>query len=1028
MTMETATNGRASSRKTGPLFVDASALAAELRKAIRGEVRFDAGSRALYATDGSNYRQVPIGVVIPRDVDDVVQTVAICRARGAPILSRGGGTSLTGGCCNVAVVMDWSKYLNKVLAIDPEKKLARVQPGTVLDVLRLEAEKHHLTFAPDPSTHTHNTLGGMIGNNSCGVHSLMGLGTGRTSDQVHELEILLYDGTRMTVGATTEDELERIIAAGSRQGEIYARLRDLRDRYADEIRRRYPTNLPRRVSGYNLDDLLPERGFHVARALSGTEGTCVTMLEASLHLVHSPAVKSVLVLGYPDVYAAGDHVPEILEFKPTGLEGLDDVLVRDMKKKNIHPQDITLLPRGGGWLLVEFGGESKEEADEKAHRLTDHLKSVANPPSMKLFDDEAEEEHLWKVRESGLGATARIPGAKDAWEGWEDSAVPPDQVGDYLRDLRKLLTKYGYGCSLYGHFGQGCIHTRIDFDLKTVAGVEHYREFLNEAGDLVVAYGGSISGEHGDGQSKAALLPKMFGADLVRDFGEFKAIWDPGNAMNPHKVVDPYLPGENLRLGPHYHPPQLETHFRFPDDKGSFSYATERCVGIGECRKEQNGTMCPSYMVIREEMHSTRGRTHLLFEMFQGDPMKQGWKSDAVREALDLCLACKGCRTECPMNVDMATYKAEFLSHYYERRLRPRHAYAMGWIYWWARLAALAPGLANSVAHLPLVGAALKSLGGISSKRQMPMFAPATFKAWFRRREPKQTGGPRVLLWPDTFNNHFHPQTAIAAVEVLETAGFEVIVPRRSLCCGRPLYDFGMLKTAKKLLRQILETLRPEIEGGTPVVGLEPSCVAVFRDELINLFPMDEDARRLSANTYLLSEFLEQKASHFRPPRLRRKALVQKHCHHDHVMGFRDEDNLLRRLGLDFEILNSGCCGMAGSFGFEAGHYDVSVAVGQRVLLPAVRDADPTTLIVADGFSCREQIAGLTGRGALHLAQLLQMALHEGPDGPRDVPPEHRYEPLGKWTPGSSNGVNGHAEIGRPGQVQSTNPVDRERA
>ena len=366
--------------------------------------------------------------------------------------------------------MDWSKYLNKVLAIDPEKKLARVQPGTVLDVLRLEAEKHHLTFAPDPSTHTHNTLGGMIGNNSCGVHSLMGLGTGRTSDQVHELEILLYDGTRMTVGATPENELERIIAAGSRQGEIYARLRDLRDRYADEIRRRYPTNLPRRVSGYNLDDLLPERGFHVARALSGTEGTCVTMLEASLHLVHSPAVKSVLVLGYPDVYAAGDHVPEILEFKPTGLEGLDDVLVRDMKKKNIHPQDITLLPRGGGWLLVEFGGESKEEADDKAHRLMDHLKSVANPPSMKLFDDEAEEEHLWKVRESGLGATARIPGEKDAWEGWEDSAVPPDQVGDYLRDLRKLLTKYGYGCSLYGHFGQGCIHTRIDFDLKTVAG------------------------------------------------------------------------------------------------------------------------------------------------------------------------------------------------------------------------------------------------------------------------------------------------------------------------------------------------------------------------------------------------------------------------------------------------------------------------------------------------------------------------------------------------------------------------------
>ncbi len=909
--------------------------------------------------------------------------------------------------------MDWSKYLNRVLSIDPQKKLARVQPGTVLDVLRRDAEKHHLTFAPDPSTHTHNTLGGMIGNNSCGVHSLMGLGTGRTSDQVHELDILLYDGTRMTVGATTEEELEKIIAEGSRRSEIYSKLRDLRDRYAEEIRLRYPRNLPRRVSGYNLDDLLPERGFHVARALAGTEGTCVTMLEASLHLVHSPAVKSVLVLGYPDVYAAGDHVPDVLEFRPTGLEGLDDVLVRDMKRKGIHPQDITLLPAGGGWLLVEFGGESKEEADDKAHQLMDRLKSKENAPSMKLFDDEAEEEHLWKVRESGLGATARIPGEKDAWEGWEDSAVPPDRVGDYLRDLRKLLKKYGYGCSLYGHFGQGCIHTRIDFDLKTVEGVQQYRKFLDEAGDMVVAYGGSISGEHGDGQSKAALLPKMFGSELVRAFGEFKAIWDPTNAMNPHKVVDPYLPGENLRLGPHYNPPQLETHFRFPDDKGSFSYATERCVGIGECRKEQNGTMCPSYMVTKEEKDCTRGRAHLLFEMFQGNPMSGGWRSDPVREALDLCLACKGCRTECPMNVDMATYKAEFFSHYYEWRLRPRHAYAMGWIYWWARMASIAPGLANAMSHHRVLGGALKFLGGIARQREMPSFAPETFRSWFHRHQPPHTGGPRVLLWPDTFNNHFHPQTAIAAVEVLEAAGFSVEIPRHSLCCGRPLYDFGMLGTAKKLLRQILDSLSTVIQSSMPIVGLEPSCVAVFRDELVNLFPMNEDARRLAGNTFMLSEFLQRKAPHFRPPRLERKALVQKHCHHDHVMGFKDEGMLLRDLGLDFEILNSGCCGMAGSFGFEAGHYDVSVAVGERVLLPAVRNADATTLIIADGFSCREQIAGLTGRGALHLAQLLQMALHDGPAGPGDVPPEERYQPLGKWKPGSDNGVNGHARNGR---------------
>ncbi len=1001
MAIATTTAQRHRKEVKGPLFIDAGAIEAELRRSIRGEVRFDAGSRALYATDGSNYRQVPIGVVIPRDIADVLATVAVCRQHGAPLLSRGGGTSLTGGCCNVAVVIDWSKHLNKVLAIDPGRKLARVQPGTVLDVLRNQAEKHRLTFAPDPSTHTHNTLGGMIGNNSCGVHSLMGLGTGRTSDQIHELDILLYDGTRMTFGATSEDELEQIIRAGGRKGEIYARLKALRDRYADEIRRRYPKDLPRASPG-TISTTCCRRRDSMSLGLSGTEGTCVTILEASLHLVPSPAFKSLLVLGYPDVYHAGDHVPEILEAAPIGLEGLDDRLVDDMKKKNIHPHDITLLPEGGGWLLVEFGGDTKEESDAKARALIERLAKTQDAPSMKLFDDEAEEEHLWKVRESGLGATARIPGEKDAWEGWEDSAVPPHRVGPYLRELRKLFQKFGYNCALYGHFGQGCIHTRIDFELKTYEGVKHFRKFLNEAADLVVRHGGSISGEHGDGQSKAALLPKMFGPELVRAFGEFKAIWDPDHKMNPHRVVDPYPPGEELRLGPSYRPPQVETYFKFPNDQGSFSYATERCVGIGECRKEEHGTMCPSYMVTKEEMHSTRGRTHLLFEMFQGDPMKEGWRSDTVREALDLCLACKGCRTECPMNVDMATYKAEFLAHYYEGRLRPRHAYTMGLIYWWARLGSLMPGLVNLVTHLPIVGPALQMLGGISTRRRMPAFAPETFRSWWRRRLPRNHGRPRVILWPDTFNNHFHPQTAKAAVEVLEDAGFQVVVPHKSLCCGRPLYDFGMLPTAKALLREILDTLQQEIDAGTPMVGLEPSCVAVFRDELINLFPTDEDAKRLKSQTFILSEFLEEKAPDYRLPQLKRQALVQKHCHHEHVMTFDAENTVLKKLGLDYELLDSGCCGMAGSFGFESGHFEVSQAIGERALLPAVREASDDTLIIADGFSCREQIAGLTGRGALHLAQVLQMALHEGPDGPSQPIPESRYQPLGKWEPAPS--------------------------
>ncbi len=635
----------------------------------------------------------------------------------------------------------------------------------------------------------------------------------------------------------------------------------------------------------------------------------------------------------------------------------------------------------------------------------DRLKGLPNAPSMKLFDDEAEEEHLWKVRESGLGATARIPGHKDAWEGWEDSAVHPDKVGNYLRDLRKLLKKYDYTGALYGHFGQGCIHTRIDFDLKTIEGVRKFREYLDEAADLIARYGGSISGEHGDGQSKAALLPKMFGPALIQAFREFKAIWDPDNKMNPHRVVDPALPGENLRMGPSYDPPQVWTHFKFPDDHGSFAYATERCVGVGECRKEDSGTMCPSYMVTKEEMYSTRGRTHLLFEMLQGDPIKDGWKDETVHEALDLCLACKGCKTECPLNVDMATYKAEFLSHYYEGRLRPRHAYAMGLIYWWARIASWMPGVVNFLTKAPVVGKVLQAMGGISTKRKMPAFAIETFKDWWSRRPPRNVGRERVILWPDTFNNHFHPQTLKAAVEVIEDAGFQIIVPRASLCCGRPLYDFGMLDTAKRLLRQILDTLAPEIEAGTSIVGLEPSCVAVFRDELRGLFPMDENAKRLGDKVFTLAEFLEKKAPDYPLPTLKRKALVHGHCHHTHIMTLTHDQSVLKKLGLDYEMVDSGCCGMAGSFGFEADKYDVSVAVGERVLLPAVRRADEDTLIIADGFSCREQIGGLTDRGALHLAQVLQMALHEGPQGPVGELPEAEYQPLGKWEPALTPGV-----------------------
>ncbi len=956
--------------------IRAEALAADLRTTIAGEVRFDDGYRALYAVDGSNYRQTPIGVVIPRTIEDIIKTVALARKYGAPILPRG-GTSLAGQSCNVAVIIDFSKYLNQIIEINPQEKYAWVQPGVVLDHLRKRANQFDLTFGPDPSTHEYCNLGGMIGNNSCGVHSQM---AGRTVDNVLEVDILTYDGVRMRVGPASDAEAAQIIQQGGRRGEIYSRLCALRDKYADLIRQRYP-KIPRRVSGYSLDELLPEHGFHVARSLVGAEGTCVIVLGAKVRLVEWPKKRTTLVLGFKDVYTAADHVPEVCQAQPIGLEGMDNVLIENMRKKGLHLASIKLLPEGQGWLLCEFGGETKEEATGKARSLMARLSAQPSSqgtaaPSMRLFEDEEETQRVWKARESGLAATSRVPGEPEAWEGWEDAAVAPERLGEYLRRLHQLLAKYGYKCALYGHFGQACVHLRVNFDLLTTAGIKAFRSFMEEAADLVVGLGGTLSGEHGDGQARGELLEKMYGPELMEAFREFKRIWDPDWKMNPGKKIDANLLDENLRLGADYDPPRLKTHFSFPEEHGDFAEATMLCVGVSKCRKDESGAMCPSYMATREEMHSTRGRTRLLFEMLRGDPMRGGWKNETVKEALDLCLACKACKTECPMNVDMATYKAEFLAHYFEGRLRPRAAYAMGLIHRWARLARLAPGLVNFVSRTPGFSHAAKFLGGIVQRRRMPEFAKETFTAWFGRRLVQNQGRPQVMLWPDTFSNHFHPQIAQAAVEVLEHSGYQVTIPEASLCCGRPLYDFGMLDTARRQLEQILDALRPQIAAGTPVIGLEPSCVSVFRDEMTNLLGQNLEVGRLRSQVFLLSEFLVQKAD-YRPPQLRRKALVHGHCHHKSVLKFDAEQELLKRIGLDFQVLDSGCCGMAGPFGFEAGKYDVSVQIGERVLLPAVRQASVDTLIIADGFSCFQQIESLTGRKALHIAEVLQMAVRE---------------------------------------------------
>lgn len=959
---------------TGDTLIDS------LETNIEGEVRFDDGSRALYATDASNYRQEPIGVVIPKSEEDITEIVKICREFDVPLLSRGGGTSLAGQCCNTAVIMDLSKYYHDILQLDEDDKTVTVQTGIVLDEVRNHTKQEvGLNFGPDPATHNRCTVGGMLGNNSCGVHSVMAVNAGygaRTSDNIESLTILTYDGVKMKVGPTDEDELEEIIAEGGRKGEIYEKLRDLRDKYADEIRKKYP-DIPRRVSGYNLDELLPENNFNVARALVGSEGTCVTILEATMMLLEEPEARSLMVLGYKNVFEAGRHIPEIMEHEPIAIEGLDDKLIDYMEKEGLNTDDLSLLPDGNGWLLVEFGGEDKDDADAKAKKLQKQLEDEDDAPDMNLFDDPDQEQKLWEVRESGLGATAFIPGQKPNWTGWEDSAVDPNNVGDYLKELRALFDEYNYEAALYGHFGQGCIHCRVSFDLKTEEGLETYSEFIDDASDLVIKYNGSMSGEHGDGQSRADVIEKMFGPDLMEAFREFKTIWDPEWKMNPGKVIKADGLLNHLRLGENYEPAEPDTHFKFPDDNGSFSHAALRCVGVGKCRRHEGGTMCPSYMVTRDEKDSTRGRAHMLFEMLQDDMVQDGWQDESVKEALDLCLACKGCKGDCPVNVDMATYKAEFLSHYYEHNMRPRSAWAFGLIYWWSRLASKMPAFANFMTHAPLVSDIAKFIGGIAPQRTLPNFADQTYKKWFNQhRNVLGRDEPEVILWPDTFNNHIKPDTLKAGAVVLEDAGYKVKIPQQSLCCGRPLYDFGFMDKAKELLQEILVGLRKDIHAGVPIVGLEPSCVAVFRDELCNLMPNDEDAKRLQQQTFTLAEFLNQKVDNYNAPQLNRKALLHGHCHHKAIMGIDDERQLLDDMGVDYTKLNSGCCGMAGYFGYEKGkHYEVSIKAGERLLLPAVRAADKDTLIITDGFSCREQIEQETEREALHFAQVVQMAL-----------------------------------------------------
>ncbi|HET7573333.1 MAG TPA: FAD-linked oxidase C-terminal domain-containing protein [Gaiellaceae bacterium] len=982
--------------------IDRRALAAALRAEVEGEVRFDTQARAMYATDASNYRQPPIGVVVPRTLDDVVAVHRVCHAFRAPIVNRGTGTSLSGETVNFAVVIDHSKFLTEIGDVDTSNDTVVVQPGAINEKVNEHTGRWNLVFGPDPSTHSYCTIGGNIGNNSCGMHSVQAQFYGhgpRTSDNVHSLEVVTYDGLRMWVGETSEEELRAIVDAGGRRGRLYRDLYDLMRRYEPSIREKFPPvdRLPRRVSGYNLDELLPESGFNLARALVGTESTCATVLQARLYLTPAMLKRELVVVAYPDVYEAGRQVPWIMEHRPIALEAIDHVLFEDEMDKNMHPSALSELPandRDGAWLLVQFGADSQEEARELAERFhRDALKHGVQESEISIFDDADQASDLWQVREGGLGATAFPPDGRDHWPGWEDSAVPPERVGDYMADLKRLYDKHGLRGAMYGHVGQGCVHSRISFDLRTADGIRTYRAFMEEAADLVVSYGGTLSGEHGDGQQRAELLPKQYGEEIVDAFREFKRIWDPDWKMNPGKVVDPYRLDEHLKLGADYEPWRPAVKFGYPADEGDFAHATLRCVGVGKCRQPDGvDVMCPSFMVTRDENHTTRGRARLLFEMLQGDVITDGWQSDEVMEALDLCLACKGCTKDCPVDVDMPTLKAEFLHHRWRHRLRPRHAYAFGLIDQVARVASRFPEVANLFAHTPPVAQALKLAAGMTQQRQMPSFAPLTLQQWFRQRGgTRNPHGRKVVLFPDTFNNHFHTDVGVACVEAIEAAGWQVVMPEGHVCCGRPLYDYGFLDLAERYLRRTLEQLREWYREGVPIVGMEPSCLAVFKDELVKLLPHDDDAKRLCASAYHFSEFFRE--FEIEPPKLERAALLWGHCHHKATGGMDPERELLEQMGVEVESLQAGCCGLAGSWGFESGHYDVSMAAGEQGLLPRVRELPADALVIANGFSCKTQIEqGDTGRRALHVGQVMQLALEHGADGPPGPRPERLYD------------------------------------
>jgi FAD/FMN-containing dehydrogenase/Fe-S oxidoreductase len=941
---------------------------------------FGVGVRAQFGYDASHFRIVPLGVAYPRSTADVVALVTACRDNGVPVISRGGGTSMAGNAIGRGLVIDFSRHMNAVLDVDENARTAVVQPGIVLDDLQGVLRPLGLEFGPDPSSHSRATVGGMIGNDACGNHSVR---HGRTVRHVVEVELVLADGCHVVAGPggmRPADEGDSV--SGARAAALNTELRTL---IADNLApiRVELDRIERQVSGYQLQHLLPETGFNVARMLVGTEGTCAIIVGATLALVPVALAALLIAVGYPDVVAAADDVPTILEFAPASVEGLDETIVATMRSRR-GPDSVTGLPDGSAWLFVDLDGDDSHEVAERADELVRRLRRNGNLTDARVVPDPVDRASLWRVREDGAGLAARRSDGQQTWSGWEDSAVAPAQLPSYLRDLRKLLAEHGLSGVMYGHFGSGCIHVRIDFDLRTAAGIEAMGRFARAAAQLVTRYGGTLSGEHGDGRSRSELLSIMYSPKLLELFAAVKRTFDPDHLLNPGIIVDPEPLTASLAPLPLTLTPRSPDGFGYPHDREGFPDAVGRCVGIARCRSDVGGVMCPSYRATHDENHSTRGRARALQEMLRGDVITDGWRSPQVHDALDLCLSCKACSSDCPVGVDMATYKAEFLHHHYRHRIRPRSHYSLGWLPVLARIAGLAPSLVNRVTSVKSMHRVLAATGGVTAQRAVPRFFGA--RAARRAVRPYLVDRHDTVLLSDTFTRAFRPELLGDAAAVLTDAGLDLHAVHGA-CCGLTWITTGQLSIAKRVLTRTVKLL--DGTGPGPIVVLEPSCAAALHKDLPELVPT-EAARRVAARITTFAAAVEDRLdTGWQPPPLPKRLVLQQHCHEYAVFGATVQRRVLGRLGVSDIHDAVGCCGLAGNFGFEREHYDVSLRVAELALSPALHTPAAREAIAADGFSCQTQITHLNPDGnpaPAHLAQLLAQTLRtRKPDDHRGI-------------------------------------------